>query len=97
MARTKQANRTVVAKAPTKLLMVTLKPTHFRPGVLAFLEISSYQKTIELLIHKLPFQRLVRETMQTIVVDQTTAALSCHKQGEDNSSENGNFKTAILL
>ena len=33
----------------------------FRPGTVALKEIRSYQKSTELLIEKLPFQRLVRE------------------------------------
>ena len=37
------------------------KPHRFRPGTVALKEIRRYQKTTELLIRKLPFQRLVRE------------------------------------
>ena len=37
------------------------KPHRYRPGDLALREIRKYQKSTELLIHKLPFQRLVRE------------------------------------
>jgi hypothetical protein len=38
------------------------KPTRrFRPGVVALREIRKYQKSTELLIKRLPFQRLVRE------------------------------------
>ena len=37
------------------------KPHRFRPGTVALKEIRRYQKTTELLIQKLPFQRLVRE------------------------------------
>ncbi|XP_033750463.1 histone H3.3-like [Pecten maximus] len=37
------------------------KPHRFRPGTVALREIRMYQKTTELLIRKLPFQRLVRE------------------------------------
>merc|ERR1719484_242164 len=33
----------------------------FRPGTKALREIKKYQKTTELLLRKLPFQRLVRE------------------------------------
>ena len=33
----------------------------YRPGTVALREIRKYQKTTELLIRKLPFQRLVRE------------------------------------
>ena len=37
------------------------KPHRFRPGTVALKEIQRYQKSTELLIRKLPFQRLVRE------------------------------------
>ena len=37
------------------------KPRRYRPGTLALREIRKYQKSTELLIRKLPFQRLVRE------------------------------------
>lgn len=37
------------------------KPHRYRPGVLALKEIRKYQKSADLLIRKLPFQRLVRE------------------------------------
>lgn len=37
------------------------KPHRFRPGTVALREIRKYQKSHDLLIRKLPFQRLVRE------------------------------------
>merc|ERR1719472_697727 len=37
------------------------KVKRFRPGTKALREIKKYQKTTELLLRKLPFQRLVRE------------------------------------
>ncbi|KIM34785.1 hypothetical protein M413DRAFT_14901 [Hebeloma cylindrosporum] len=37
------------------------KPFRFRPGTVALREIRRFQKSTELLIRKLPFQRLVRE------------------------------------
>jgi histone H3 len=37
------------------------KPHRYRPGTRALMEIRRYQKSTELLIRKLPFQRLVRE------------------------------------
>ena len=37
------------------------KPHRYRPGTVAIREIRRYQKSTELLIRKLPFQRLVRE------------------------------------
>ncbi len=40
------------------------KPHRYRPGTVALREIRRYQKSTELLIRKLPFQRLVREISQ---------------------------------
>lgn len=37
------------------------KPHRFKPGTVALREIRRYQKSTELLIRKMPFQRLVRE------------------------------------
>ena len=37
------------------------KPRRYRPGTVALRQIKKYQKSTELLIRKLPFQRLVRE------------------------------------
>lgn len=40
------------------------KSRRFRPGTVALREIRRYQKSTNLLIQKLPFQRLVREVAQ---------------------------------
>jgi len=40
------------------------KPHRYRPGTVALQEIRRYQKSTDLLIRKLPFQRLVREIAQ---------------------------------
>jgi histone H3 len=77
MARTKQtARKAVGGKAPRKQLAAKaarktaaatggIKKAHrFRPGTVALREIRKYQKSTELLIRKLPFQRLVREIAQ---------------------------------
>lgn len=40
------------------------KPHRYRPGTVALRDIRRYQKSTELLIRKLPFQRLVREIAQ---------------------------------
>jgi histone H3 len=37
------------------------KPHRYRPGTVALREIRKYQKSTDLLIRKLPFQRLTRE------------------------------------
>lgn len=47
-----------------------IKKAHrFRPGTVALREIRRYQKSTELLIRKLPFQRLVREIAQDYKTD----------------------------
>ena len=51
----KVASKKVVAAGGVK------KPHRFRPGTVALREIRRFQKSTELLIRKLPFQRLVRE------------------------------------
>ena len=50
------------------------KPHRFRPGTVALREIRRYQKSTELLIRKLPFQRLVREIAQDFKVCSTLSA-----------------------
>ena len=45
------------------------KPHRYRPGTVAIREIRKYQKTTDLLISKLPFQRLVREIAQNFKSD----------------------------
>ena len=41
------------------------KPHRYRPGTVALREIRRFQKSTELLIRRMPFQRLVREIAQT--------------------------------
>ena len=59
----KKAKKQSAAKAPT-LMGGVMKPVRYRPGTVALREIRRYQKSTELLIRKLPFQRLVREIAQ---------------------------------
>ncbi|KAK7282364.1 hypothetical protein RIF29_11062 [Crotalaria pallida] len=79
MAHTKQsARKSTGGKVPRKYLAAQAarksapapskvkKPHRFRPGTVALREIRKYQKSTELLIRKLPFQRLVREIAQNI-------------------------------
>jgi len=83
MARTKQtARKSSGGKAPRKQLATKAarksmvgaaggvkKPHRYRPGTVALREIRRYQKSTELLIRQLPFQRLVREVAQDFKVD----------------------------
>jgi histone H3 len=56
-----------------------------RPGVQALRDIRKYQRSTELLIQKLPFQRLVREIARVIKPDlrfQTTAVHALQEASE---------------
>ena len=79
MARTKQtARKSTGGKAPRKQLATKAarksaptaggvkKPHRYCPGTVALREIRKYQKSTELLMRKLPFQRLVREVANDI-------------------------------
>tara|TARA_X000001036_G_scaffold437093_1_gene481660 strand:+ start:12378 stop:12713 length:336 start_codon:yes stop_codon:yes gene_type:complete len=62
------------------------KPKRYRPGTVALREIRKYQKSTELLVRKLPFQRLVREIAQDIkpaLRFQSTAILALQEASED--------------
>ncbi|KDO23553.1 hypothetical protein SPRG_10745, partial [Saprolegnia parasitica CBS 223.65] len=70
MARTKQTARRYEGKAPRKVApakkavmeaTIKKKTQRYRPGTVALRDIRRYQKSTELLIRKIPFQRLVRE------------------------------------
>jgi hypothetical protein len=50
------------------------KPRRFRPGTVALREIRRYQKSTELFIWKLPFQRLVREIAQDFKVSYSLSS-----------------------
>merc|ERR1712226_1438429 len=68
--------RLLVSNWPPRLLEnlprpleASKKPHRYRPGTVALREIRRYQKSTELLIRKLPFQRLVREIAQDFKTD----------------------------
>ena len=80
----KQPRKKILTKAARKvnpnLPAGIKKPHRFRPGTVALHEIHHYQKSTELLIRRLPFQRLVWEIAQDFKIDlqfavQTMAAL----------------------
>ena len=61
------------------------KPHRFRPGTVALREIRRYQKSTELLLRKLPFQRLVREISQDYKTDlrfQSSAVMALQEASE---------------
>ena len=77
----KQPRKKILTKAARKMLPSGIKRPHrYRPGTVALREIHHYQKSANLLIRRLPFQRLVREIAQDFKTDlrfavQTMAAL----------------------
>ena len=93
MSRCKQnAHKSTGGKAPRKGLATkaarkaapaspgVTKPRRYRPGTVALREIRRHQKSTDLLIHKLPFQRLLREIGQAKQADvryQATAVMAC--------------------
>lgn len=98
MARTKRlARKSTGGKAPRKHIAAKAarksapapggikKPHRFRPGTVALREIRQYQKSTDLLIRKLPFQRLVREIAQAMKSDlrfQASAVAALQESAE---------------
>ena len=61
------------------------KPHRYRPGTVALREIRRYQKSTDLLIKKLPFQRLVRDIAKGFNKElrfQSTALLALQEASE---------------
>jgi histone H3 len=87
-AQAKQAPRPGQAEGVdprTGLPRTQWKPPRFRPGPTAIREIRKYQRNTELLIRKLPFQRLVREVAQDFKTDlrfQSHAVLALQEASE---------------
>ena len=100
MARTKQTaskKTTPAGKAPRKQIGNKAarksapiqggvkKPHRYRPGTVALREIRKFQKSTDLLIRKLPFQRVVREIAQQFKSDlrfQSQAVLALQEATE---------------
>jgi histone H3 len=98
--QTARKNTGTAGKAPRKVVASTAaksarksapahsgvkKPHRYRPGTVALREIRKYQKSTELLIRKLPFQRLVREIAQEFKTDlrfQSSAVLALQEASE---------------
>ncbi|XP_042540357.1 uncharacterized protein LOC122111557 [Dipodomys spectabilis] len=116
MARTKQtARKSTGGKAPRKQLATKAarksapatggvkKPHRYRPGTVALREIRRYQKSTELLIRKLPFQRLVREIAQDFKTDlrfQSSAVMALQEASEAylvGLFEDTNFSIAYTM
>ena len=113
MARPKQtARKSTGGKAPRKQLATKAarksapatggvkKPHRYRPGTVALREIRRYQKSTDLLIRKLPFQRLVREIAQDFKTDlrfQGSAVLALQEASEAYLEERDPKLPHILL
>ena len=99
MARTKQtARKSTGGKAPRKQLATKAarktasattagikKPHRYRPCTVALREIRRYQKSTDLLIRNMPFQRLVREVAQDFKTDlrfQSSAVIALQESSE---------------
>ena len=100
MTRTKRASiksfpgakaprKTISFKAParktTPIQMSIKRPRRFRPGTVALREIRKFQKSTDLLIRKLPFQKVVREIATQYKSDlrfQTQAILALQEACE---------------
>ena len=97
--QTVKKNQGLSEKTPRKLLVMKAakknapanggdkqrKPHRYRPGTVAMREIRRYQKSTDLLLKKLPFQRLVREIAQDFKNDlrfQSTALLALQEASE---------------
>ena len=81
----KQARPRKKAKSTKHNNVGKRRPHRYRPGVVALREIRKFQKSTDLLIRKLPFQRLVREISQDIKSDlrfQSTAILALQEASE---------------
>ena len=98
MARTKQtARKSTGGKAPRKQLATKAarkstpqyggvkRPHRYRPGVVALREIRRYQNSTELLIRKVPFQRLVKEVCQDYKTDLrwTSSGMMCIQEAAE--------------
>ena len=64
--RTVQASKNIAVKAPQKPPPRQMqKRRRFRPGTIALREIWQYQKSMDLLIRRAPFQRVVYEIVRS--------------------------------
>ena len=99
MVRTKHtARKSTGGKAPRKQLSLKIprerhtggispikRPHRYRPGTVALREIRKFQRSTDLCIRKLPFQRLVREITQEFKTDlkfQSIALLALQEAAE---------------
>ena len=80
----KQLGQKFLRKAPVTGGIIK-RPHRYRPGTVALREIRKYQRSTDLLIRRLPFQRLVKEVAQEFRCDlrwQSTAVLALQEATE---------------
>ena len=88
MTRSKTSLTTGAVKQPRHPPKGRVKKTRrFRPGTVALRQIRKYQKSTELLIRKIPFQRLVKEIVRELFPTesfrfQSTAILALQEASE---------------
>jgi histone H3 len=87
-AGVKRPRKHVTSKTARKTAPVSggvKKPHRYRPGTVALREIRKYQKTTDLLIRKLPFQRIVKDIAHESKNDirfQSSALLALQEASE---------------
>ncbi|KAI9524232.1 hypothetical protein NQZ68_019499 [Dissostichus eleginoides] len=84
-ATPKKAVKKVVKPAAKAVKKAPARKAAKKPGTVALREIRRYQKSTELLIRKLPFQRLVREIAQDFKTDlrfQSSAVMALQESSE---------------
>jgi len=83
--RAQLATKAARKAAPSKGGIKKGKAHRYRPGTVALREIRKYQKSTDLLIRKIPFQRLVKEIATDYRTDlrfQTSAILALQEAAE---------------
>lgn len=81
----KQLENKTAKKSATPIVQPIKKPHRFRPGTVAARDIRKYQKSTELLMRKLPFQRLIKSIAHEIKSDsrfQSSAVLALQEASE---------------
>lgn len=94
-----KGTKTLTMKSGKEVEVKERKPHRYHPGTVALREIKKYQKSTDLLVRKLPFQRLVREIAQDFKPDIRFqgSALECLQEAAEvfltDLFEKGNLAT----
>jgi histone H3 len=62
------------------------KPHRYRPGTVALRDIRKYQKSTDLLLRRLPFQRLVRYHLHIVLMAGPRGCSECHVKTDGSSA-----------